>query len=443
MNNQNPGPHRYIRSNTRRQENLFRMILAITIFIMVSIWTVDHARGDEIDVWIGTSGPEGIYQLTLDTKKGKMSKPSLAVKVDGAGFLALHPNGKFLYSTAKENGEGGVAAFRIDRIREIKRQLLAAKDRERELSKTLGSAHPNVMSVRESNKALEARLADLSAAPVLAKLNFLPTGDGGAACVGVDKTGSVLMSAQYGGGSTSTYMIEPDGSLGERVQVIEHGEGSGANPKRQAKSHPHWVGTSPDNRFLMVPDLGMDRVVVFELDSVTGRLKSHSKIAVPPGSGPRHMKFHTSGRFAYVLNELTLTISVFEYDAETAQFKEIQLIESLADELKDKNFNSAAEIRVHPTGKFVYSSNRGHDSISVFAVDQETGKLEFVERESIRGSWPRNFNIDPSGNWLIAAGARSNTLSLFEINSETGRLYFTQNIVNVPSPICVVFDDGR
>ena len=127
-------------------------------------------------------------------------------------------------------------------------------------------------------------------------LNVVATGDGGAACVGVDKTGQVLMSAQYGGGSISTYTITPDGSLGQRVEIIEHGEGSGFDPKRQAKSHPHWVGTSPDNRFLVVPDLGLDRVVVYELDSETAKLKPHSKIAVPPGSGPRHMKFHPSGK---------------------------------------------------------------------------------------------------------------------------------------------------
>jgi 6-phosphogluconolactonase len=251
------------------------------------------------------------------------------------------------------------------------------------------------------------------------------------------------MSAQYGGGSTTTYTIMPNGSLGQRVEVVEHGEGSGVDANRQATSHPHWVGTSPDNRFLMVPDLGMDRVVVYELDAETGKLTSHSKVAVPPGSGPRHMKFHPLGRFVYVLNELTLTVSVFEYDASAAVFKNIQLIESLPEELKNKNPNSAAEIRVHPTGKFIYTSNRGHDSISVFSVDQQTGKLEFVEREPIRGSWPRNFNIDPTGNWLVAAGARSNTLSLFEINTDTGRLGFTQNIVNVPSPICVLFDASR
>ena len=189
----------------------------------------------------------------------------------------------------------------------------------------------------------------------------------------------------------------------------------------------------------MVPDLGLDRVVVYKLNAETAELKQHAKIVVPPGSGPRHMKFHTTGKYVYVLNELTLTVSVFEFDATNATFKNIQLIETLPDDEKDKHLNSAAEIRVHPTGRFVYTSNRGHDSITVFSVDQKTGKLMLVEREPIRGSVPRNFNIDPSGKWLIAAGQSSNTLALFEIDLASGQLIFTRKVVNVPAPICVLF----
>ena len=151
------------------------------------------------------------------------------------------------------------------------------------------------------------------------------------------------------------------------------------------------------------------------------------------------MKFHGSGKYAYVLNELTLSVSVFEYDATDAKFKKLQEIESLPKDLKDEKLHSAAEIRIHPTGKFVYTSNRGHDSITVFAVDQESGKLSFVQRESIRGAWPRNFNIDTSGKWLLAAGRHTNTLTLFSIDQETGKLAYARKSVNVPAPICVVF----
>jgi len=362
---------------------------------------------DEVDVWIGTS-KIGIYHLRLDTEQGVMTTPSRASDIKGAGFLALHPVKPILYSTNRD-GPGGVTAFAI------------------------GSNPPT------GSKA-ETRNSEERSGNQLTLLNTLSTGDGGAACVGVDKTGRVLMSAQYGGGSVSTYLLDSDGRLEKRVETIEHGRGSGVVGKRQDGSHPHWVGTSPDNRFLMVPDLGLDRVVVYELDDETARLKLHSKLVVPPGSGPRHMKFDDNGKHLYGLNELSLTVSVFEYDATNGAAKNIQLIETLPEDKKDKHLNSAAEIRIHPSGKFVYTSNRGHDSITVFSVDPNSGKLAFVEREHIRGSIPRNFNIDSSGKWLIAAGQTSNTLALFEIDPTSGELVFTRKIVNVPAPICVLFE---
>ncbi len=371
----------------------FRAMLA-TVGVL---WFVLTAAADEVDVWIGT-GNVGIYHLRLDTEKGTMTSPAIVSETQGAGFLAMHPNGHLLYSTDRAN-KGGVTAFEISTV-----GVRTAEDKYR-----------------------------------LVKLNSQSTGDGGAACVGIDRAGKVLMSAQYGGGSVSTYLLKSDGRLDRRVETIEHGAGSGVVADRQESSHPHWVGTSPDNRFLMVPDLGLDRVVVYELDSETAKLKHHSRIEVPPGSGPRHMKFHTTGKYVYVLNELAMTVSVFEYDATNADFKNIQLVETLPEDQKDKHLNSAAEIRVHPTGRFVYASNRGHDSITVFSVDPETGKLTLVEREPVRGCFPRNFNIDPSGKWLIAAGQYSNTLSLFEIDQESGELTSTRKVVNAPAPICVVF----
>ena len=377
------------------------------LLIACSLPLTSGIAADEIDVWVGTS-KIGIYHLKLDTERGVLTNPTRASDIKGAGFLALHPTEPILYSTNRE-GPGGVTAFAIGSNPKIG---LRAETRD---SKNPGTNQ-------------------------LTLLNTLSTGDGGAACVSVDKTGRVLMSAQYGGGSVSTYLLDSDGRLDKRVDTIEHGQGSGVFAKRQDESHPHWVGTSPDNRFLMVPDLGQDRVVVYELNAENARLKLHSKLVVPPGSGPRHMKFHDNGKYLYVLNELSLTVSVFEYDATSGVAKNIQLIETLPRDLKDKHLNSAAEIRIHPNGKFVYTSNRGHDSITVFSVDPNTGKLAFVEREHIRGSIPRNFNIEPSGKWLIAAGQNSNTLALFEIDPTSGELVFSRKIVNVPAPICVLFE---
>ncbi|MEM9413483.1 MAG: beta-propeller fold lactonase family protein [Planctomycetota bacterium] len=165
-------------------------------------------------------------------------------------------------------------------------------------------------------------------------------------------------------------------------------------------------------------------------------MKKIENVATASGGGPRHMKFHPNKKWVYVLNELSMTVSCFHYDSENMSFKKFQDIQSLPDELKDNRLNSAAEIRIHPNGEYLYTSNRGHDSITVFAIDTQDGRLEFVERESIRGSWPRNFDIDPSGKYLIAAGKYSNTLSLFDIEDD-GRLSFTRKMVDLPRPICV------
>ena len=408
-------------------------LLMLLVFSIVSSTHADD--GDKIDVWIGT-GKLGIYHLTLDTKNGKLSEPTIESPTQGPGFLAIHPNGKVLYST--DRVKGSVASFSVEKR---KSQPADLEELETRLAKLpdFGTGHKELKKLKEEIEKRKGQASDGSRG-LLKFLDQLETGDGGAACVAVDKTGGVLLSAQYGGGSTSSYTIMSDGSLGERVEKIEHGEGSKVDPRRQATAHPHWVGTSPDNRFLMVPDLGLDRVVVYELDAETAKLKPHSRIAVPPGAGPRHMKFHTSGKYAYVLNEIALSVSVFEYDVENAGFEEIQLIKTLSeDEKAGQRKNSAAEIRVHPTGKFLYTSNRGHDSISVFSIDQTNGKLTHVENEHIRGATPRNFNLDPSGKWLIAAGQNSNTLSLFSVNQKSGKLSYTGNTVNAPAPICVLF----
>ncbi len=369
---------------------------ATIAILLIVLGVCGNGPGQELDVWIGSGGPDGIHHLKLNTAKGTLSKPTVAAGIAGSGFITLHPSGKFLYSTGQSNGEPVVAAFRV---------------------------------VRSKGKQ-----------PKLEPINSQPIGDGGAACVAVDKTGTVLMSAQYGGGSVATFPLNEDGSIGTRVELIEHGAGSGVDARRQAQSHPHWVGTSPDNKLMLVPDLGMDRVVVYRLDPKTATLTAVTKLEVPPGAGPRHMKFHPSGNYAYVLNELALTVSCFAFDAATESFAEFQIIETLPKDQRDPYPDSAAEIRIHPSGKFLYTSNRGHDTITVFAVDQETGRLSFVEREPIRGSIPRNFNLDPSGHWLIAGGQASNTLSLFEVDQETGRLVYTRKIVNAPNPICVLFD---
>lgn len=354
------------------------------------------ARSDTMVVWIGTTRPrggesKGIYRAEFDSETGNLSKPQLAATVDSPGFVALHPNGKVLYSLARSpDGEGGVASFKI------------SDDRS-----------------------------------TLSPLNFQPTGDGGAAHLTVDSQGRCLFSAQYSGGSVAVFPLDSQGKILPRSDLVEH-EGSGPNANRQKGPHPHWVGLDPANRFLFVPDLGIDRVVIYEVNWQEGRLRRHGAGVCPPGSGPRHMKFHPNGRFAYVLNELGLTVTVFRYDADQGNLMPIQTISTLPESMREVP-TTASEIRIHPSGRFVYTANRGHDSITVFQIQQETGELAFVEHEPVRGSWPRNFNIDPSGRWLLAAGRNSNTIAVFRIDQDTGGLVFAGKTVNCPTPICVEF----
>lgn len=353
--------------------------------------TILPSPADEIPVWIGTGGPgaRGIYRTTLETKSGRLTPCHLAAEIGSPGFLCISPDGKRIYSTCSLD-RGSVAAFEI----------------------SPDGATLNLMNTK-------------------------PTGDGGAAQVSLDAKGEILFSAQYGGGSVAAFSILKDGRMGERTSLIEH-QGSGPNESRQKGPHPHWTGVDPGNRFLCVPDLGADRIFIYQINHDDKTITPHGFGTAVPGGGPRHMKFSADARFAYVVNEMLLSVTVFRYDKTAGTLDAIQTVPTLPAELQEIP-GKASEIRIHPSGKFVYAANRGNDSIAVFSVDQETGKLTFVEREAIRGSWPRNFNIDPTGSFLIAAGARSNTLAVFRIDQATGNLIFTGNIVNCPAPICVEF----
>jgi 6-phosphogluconolactonase len=194
----------------------------------------------------------------------------------------------------------------------------------------------------------------------------------------------------------------------------------------------------PTNTLLMVPDLGADQIVIYKTDLVAGRIEPHGAGRSPAGAGPRHMKFHPNGKFAYVLNELDISVTAYKYDEKAGTLTEIQTTTALPTELRE-NACSGSEIRIHPSGKFLYTANRGHDSIAAFKIDPQSGKLAFIELESIRGCHPRNFNVDPTGKCLVVAGRDSNTLSVFKIDSEKGGLVYADSIVNSPSPICVEF----
>jgi len=369
------------------------------IILPIAVPQAIAQKNDSIDVWLGTGGgkhSKGIYHCTLNTRTGRLSDPTVAAEMSGPGFLAMHPTLPRLYAVGSLDGIACVAAFEV------------------------------TGSLKNSSLKL---------------MNSVEIGDGGAAHVAVDATGRTLLTAQYGGGSTGVFSLNADGSLKERTQLLEHEGGSKAVPKRQDSSHAHWCGFSPDNRFAFVPDLGLDKVVIYKVDAAASKLEPHGFGEITPGGGPRHMKFHTNGKWIYVLHELDLKVTVFDFDAEAGTMTAKQTIETVPrNELAKELFKSCSEIRVHPSGKFVYAANRGHDTITVFSVNQQTGELTFIEREFVRGATPRNFNLNPSGKWLLAAGQDSHPLACFGVNQDTGELTYNRQVVLAPSCICVLFD---
>ena len=344
----------------------------------------------------GKSKSEGIYVSRLNPKTGELSAPELAGKVTNPSFVAIHPNHRFLYSVSEVATEGGkpggaVTAFSIDQ--------------------TTGK---------------------------LTELNAESSGGAGPCHLSVDPSGKVVIVANYGGGSCASLAVAEDGSLKPASSFIQH-EGSSINPRRQKEPHAHSANTSPDGRFAFVADLGIDKIKTYSLDAEAATLTPHGETQITPGSGPRHFAFHPSGKFAWVINELSLSVTGFRYDAEKGMLTEIQSISTIPDADRNREGLSTAEIQAHPSGKFVFGSNRGHDTIAVYQVDEATGQLTFVEVEPIRGETPRNFGIDPSGRFLLAAGQASNTISVFAIDPKTGELTDTGHGISVDAPVCARF----
>jgi len=355
----------------------------------------------EFLVYIGTytgGKSKGIYVSRFDTANGRLGPPELAAESVSPSFLAIHPNHRFLYA-ANETGEfagkksGAVSAFVID--------LNSGK---------------------------------------LTPLNQQPSGGDGPCHVAVDKSGKTILVANYGGGSVEALPIKPDGSLDAPTSFIQH-QGSSVDKQRQQRPHGHFITTDAANRFALACDLGLDQVVVYKFDPANSSIVANDppSASVPPGSGPRHLAFHAGGRFAYVINEMKCTMTAFSYDPARGEMKELQNISTLPEgETKKPNY-STAEVEAHPSGKFLYGSNRGHDSIVVFATDPGTGKLTYVENVSTQGKTPRSFGIDPTGNYLLAANQDSENVVVFRIDQKTGRLAATASSIEVGKPVCVVF----
>ena len=367
-----------------------KLACAITL---LSAAAITHA--DSLRVYIGTysrGDSEGIYTAMLDTETGEMSQPKLAAKAENPSFLAIHPSGKYLYCANEVGGPdgGSVSAFSIDR-------------------KT----------------------------GLLTHLNSQHTGGGGPCHLVTDKKGSVVLSANYSGGSVAAMKIKPDGSLTKRTGFIQHTGGSNVNQRRQSAPHAHSINLDPSDTFAFVADLGLDQILVYKLDADKGTLTPNTPAhtATKPGGGPRHFALHPTRDLAFTNLELTSEITAMKFDPKKGTLKAGQVISTLP---KDHKGNSTAEIHVHPNGKLVYCSNRGHNSIAVFSLNKK-GRLKPVEHESTQGSTPRNFNLTPEGDWLIAANQKTGNITSFKVSSKTGQLEYTGHQIKVANPVCIRF----
>jgi 6-phosphogluconolactonase len=352
-----------------------------------------------VRLFIGTytgKGSKGIYTLRMDPQTGQLSEPVLAGETENPSFLAFHPAKPVLYavnetSTFEGAEGGGVTAFAV------------GKD------------------------------------GALTKLNAQPTKGGGPCFLTVDKSGGSVLLANYGGGSVAVLPIDAaDGKLKPATAFIQH-HGTGPNPQRQKGPHAHSINVDPGGHFALAADLGLDKLFVYRFDPHAGTLTANdpASASTAPGAGPRHLAFHPNGKTAYLINELSSTINVFAWDAAAGVLKQKQSVRTLPDEFTGESWT--AEVQVHPSGRFVYGSNRGHDSIAMFAVSEADGQLKSIGYQPTGGKTPRNFGIDPSGQFLLALNQASDSIVVFKIDQTTGRLTPTGASITVPAPVCVKF----
>jgi 6-phosphogluconolactonase len=341
-------------------------------------------------VYIGTSG-KGIYLAEFDSKTGKLSTPAVISDAVAPSYLSLHPDGKYLYAV-NEVKDGTLSAFAIEG----------------------GSGK-------------------------LTLINSVSVKSSGPCYVAIDKPGHWAITANYSGGSVTVLPIESGGRLGEATEFIQH-KGSGPNRDRQTAPHPHWVGFLPKSNLVLVTDLGIDTIAIYNFDSKKGTLTvgNPAFMTIPPGSGPRHAVMHPNGKFFYVNTELTSFITEYYFEAEMKRFTAINTVSTLPEGFKGES--TGAEIAIDAKGKYVYASNRGDDSIAVFSVtDLKRGTLKLAQHIPSGGKTPRQFEIDPTGHWLLAGNQGSDNIAIFSIDPSSGKLTAAGTVSGVVKPTCIKF----
>lgn len=359
--------------------------------------TVELSNGKGPRVYVGTytesehSTSEGVYIYRMDPSSGELAFENIIENVINPSYIAVHPRSGWLYAVNESRTfqgipAGGVSAFSIDsggKIDSLNQQSSEGED-------------PCYISI--------------------------------------ERTGRFALVANYSGGSVAVLPIREDGNLGPASHVVRH-SGSSIHPDRQEGPHAHCILPDPDNRFAVAVDLGIDRLMVYRMDLEAGQLHGHGEVKLGEGSGPRHLIFHPHGRFAYVLCELNSTLNAFRYDG--GAFEEFQSIRTLPRGFGGRNL--CADLHISPDGKYLYASNRGHDSLACFTIDADSGQLTFQDHIPSGGREPRGFTIDPSGKFLLAANQNSNNIVTFLIDSAMGKLSRTEAEVEVPMPVCIKF----
>lgn len=354
---------------------------------------------DQYLVYIGTynvRNSKGVYAFRLDAASGRLTSLGLVAETTNASFLAAHSGHRFLYAVNEVSNYQG---------------------------QTSGAVSAFAIGPKSGKLTLLNQVSSRGADPCY---------------VSLDRTEKYVLVANYTGGSVAVFPILEDGRLGEASAFVQH-TGSGVNHERQEGPHAHSINPSPDNRFAIAADLGLDQLLVYRFDSSHGTLTPNNPAfaRVNAGAGPRHLAFHPNGRLAYVINEIQSSVTAFSYEASAGVLHELQTISTLP-----KSFvgtNDDAELQVHSSGRFLYASNRGHDSIAVFSIDTAKGTLTPSADVPTQGKTPRNFAIDPTGSYLLAANQDSDNVVVFRINPATGGLAPTGQVLQVPSPVRVVF----
>jgi 6-phosphogluconolactonase len=381
----------------------WRLLLLAGLFLAGVTLALPARRADEAPkkymVYFGTytgGKSEGIYRCTFDPATGELGKPALAAKVKNPTFLAIHPTGKFVYAVGEISDFGGtgkpagaISAFRVK------------DDGDLEL------------------------------------LNQESSGGAGPCHIIVDRAGKNVLAANYGGGSACVLQIDKDGKVKKATGFKQH-KGKSVDKARQEGPHAHSINLDSANKFAFVADLGLDKVLIYKFDAEAGKIEDNDPpfVKTEAGGGPRHFAFHPTEKFAYCCNEMTSKVTAMKFDKTSGKLEVMQTISTLPEPTKG---NSTAEVVVHPSGKFLYCSNRGHNSIAIFTIDEKTGKLTAAGHQGKGIKIPRNFALDPTGKFCLVASQNGGDVKVFKVDQKTGKLEPTENKASVTNPVCVRF----